>query len=91
MIALWNTALTSMGMIFLGLPGVPVLASLVFVTSFIPLIGVITSTIPMGLIALSESGPFKLVQVMSLRARRILPLPLPTGHIFFLQSRISSL
>jgi len=64
MIAIWNTFLTTGGMVFLGLPGIPFLSALVFVCSFVPLIGVFTSTLPMGLVALSEVGLAGFFQVL---------------------------
>ncbi|EKX40194.1 hypothetical protein GUITHDRAFT_142917 [Guillardia theta CCMP2712] len=56
LIALWNTMLTTAGLLLLDLPGAPFFSILVFVCSFIPLAGVILSTLPMGMVALSESG-----------------------------------
>ena len=63
MIALANTILTGVGLIVLGLPAVGFLLLLTFMCSFIPVAGVIISTVPMGLVALTEFGLYKVVQV----------------------------
>ena len=64
LVAVVNTALTSAGMVFLQLPGVAFLAALVFVFSFIPVAGVIISTVPIGFVALTEYGVGRLLAVV---------------------------
>lgn len=56
-IACLNTLLTAIGMLFLGLPAVTALAVVVFLCSFIPVLGVFISTAPMMVVALG-SGDF---------------------------------
>ncbi|MDV6345841.1 AI-2E family transporter [Nitrosomonas sp. Is37] len=56
MIACVNTFLTLIGLIFLGIPSVALLSLIVFVCSFIPVLGVFISTTPMVLIALNTGG-----------------------------------
>jgi len=63
MIALWNTLLTSGGLWVLGVSGAAFFSVLVFVCSFIPLLGVLLSTMPMGIVALGEFGVYKMIQV----------------------------
>ena len=65
MIALWNTFLTTLGLWLLGVSGAAFFTVLVFVCSFIPLLGVLLSTMPMGLAALGEYGVSKMIQVCS--------------------------
>ena len=55
-IAAVNTALTAAGMWVLAIPGAGLLSLFVFICSFIPVAGVIISTIPMGFVALTEYG-----------------------------------
>jgi predicted PurR-regulated permease PerM len=56
MIACVNTALTLVGMIILGLPSLAMLSLIVFVCSFIPVLGVFISTIPIVLVAINTGG-----------------------------------
>ena len=56
LIAIVNTLLTTAGMVALGLPGVVFLGLFVLLCSFIPVAGLVLSTIPMMLVALSEYG-----------------------------------
>ncbi len=56
MIACVNTFLTLIGLIILGVPSVALLSLIVFVCSFIPVLGVFISTTPMVLIALNTGG-----------------------------------
>ncbi len=51
-----NTILTAVGMWALQLPGVGLLSLFVFVCGFIPIAGVIISTVPIGFVALTEYG-----------------------------------
>lgn len=51
-----NTILTALGMWALKLPGVGLLSLFVFVCGFIPIAGVIISTVPIGFVALTEYG-----------------------------------
>jgi hypothetical protein len=55
-IAAVNTILTCLGMWALQLPGVGLLSLFVFVCGFIPIAGVIISTVPIGFVALTEYG-----------------------------------
>ena len=64
LVACMNTALTGAGMAFLGLPGVAFLAAIVFFFSFIPVAGVIISTVPIGFVALTEYGFGRLLAVI---------------------------
>jgi len=56
-IALLNTVLTLTGLVLLGIPLVAMLSVIVFVCSFIPVLGVFISTIPIVLVALNAGGP----------------------------------
>lgn len=57
MIALINTALTGVGLLLLGIPSVSMLLLIVFVCSFVPVLGVFISTLPIVLVALNSGGP----------------------------------
>jgi predicted PurR-regulated permease PerM len=59
-IAIMNTVLTAAGMWALAIPGIGLLSLFVFICSFIPIAGVIISTIPVGFVALTEYGFIKL-------------------------------
>lgn len=59
-IATINTALTTLGMLILGIPQIAFLAGVVFICSFIPVAGVFISTFPICLVALDRGG-FQLV------------------------------
>ncbi|KAL4435187.1 hypothetical protein ABPG77_001869 [Micractinium sp. CCAP 211/92] len=63
-IAAVNTILTAVGMWALQLPGVGLLSLFVFVCGFIPIAGVIISTVPIGFVALTEYGFTKLALVI---------------------------
>ena len=65
-VAVVNTALTAAGIVFLQLPGVGFLSLIVFFCSFIPVAGVIISTVPLGFVALTEYGVGRLVAVIAL-------------------------
>jgi predicted PurR-regulated permease PerM len=56
LIACLNTFLTVLGLLFLGLPAVTVLAVIVFFCSFIPVLGVFISTTPMVIVALGTGN-----------------------------------
>ncbi|MBI5618674.1 MAG: AI-2E family transporter [Gammaproteobacteria bacterium] len=56
LIACANTLLTVFGMLLLGLPSISMLALVVFVCSFVPVLGVFLSTTPMVLVALNAGG-----------------------------------
>ncbi len=53
-IALINTALTAVGMLVLGVQGIGFLSVIVFVCSFVPIVGVFISTVPICLVALQQ-------------------------------------
>jgi predicted PurR-regulated permease PerM len=63
-IALVNTTLTTIGMGVLGLPGIGFLSLLCLVCSFIPLFGILLSTLPMCVVALTEYGPMRAFAVV---------------------------
>ncbi len=63
-IALVNTVLTTLGLVALKLPGYGFLSLVVLITSFIPVFGVFLSTFPMALVALSEFGVRKMLDVI---------------------------
>lgn len=56
-IALLNTVLTLTGLVLLGIPLVAMLSVIVFVCSFVPVLGVFISTVPIVLVALNAGGP----------------------------------
>lgn len=56
MIALVNTTLTLGGLLLLQIPSVAMLSVIVFVCSFIPVLGVFISTVPIVLVALNADG-----------------------------------
>lgn len=55
-IALLNTVLTLIGLLLLGIPLVAMLSVVVFVCSFVPVLGVFISTTPIVLVALNAGG-----------------------------------
>lgn len=63
-IALVNTILTALGMWALAIPGIGLLSMFVFICGFIPIAGVLISTIPIGFVALTEYGFIKLALVI---------------------------
>ncbi|MFD1472245.1 AI-2E family transporter [Companilactobacillus mishanensis] len=56
MIAVVNTVLTTITLIFMKMPGVIALAAMVFILSLIPVAGVIISLIPLSFVAYSVDG-----------------------------------
>lgn len=56
MIACVNTVLTFFGLVVLGVPSLTMLSLVVFVCSFIPVLGVFISTVPIVLVALNSGG-----------------------------------
>ena len=56
-IAVVNTVLTLVGLLLLGIPLVAMLSVIVFVCSFVPVLGVFISTTPIVLVALNSGGP----------------------------------
>jgi predicted PurR-regulated permease PerM len=56
-IAVVNTVLTLIGLLLLDIPLVAMLSVIVFVCSFVPVLGVLISTTPIVLVALNTSGP----------------------------------
>ncbi len=56
MIAMANTALTLVGLLLLGIPSLAMLSLIVFVCSFIPVLGVFISTTPIVLVAINAGG-----------------------------------
>ncbi|EWM22382.1 Uncharacterized protein family UPF0118 [Nannochloropsis gaditana] len=63
-IALVNTLLTTLGLVFLKIPGYGFMSLVVLITSFIPVFGVFLSTLPMALVAVSEYGVGKMIDVI---------------------------
>jgi predicted PurR-regulated permease PerM len=59
-IAVVNTGLTALGLLVLQVSGLGFLSVLVFLCSFVPVVGVIISTVPIGLVAFTESGLLQL-------------------------------
>jgi predicted PurR-regulated permease PerM len=59
-IAVVNTGLTALGLLVLQVSGLGFLSVLVFICSFVPVVGVIISTVPIGLVAFTESGLLQL-------------------------------
>jgi len=55
-IAVLNTVLTALGLLILGVPGIGFLSVVVFLCSFVPIVGVYASTLPMLIVALREGG-----------------------------------
>lgn len=55
-IALVNALLTSIGFVILGIPSIALLATIVFFCSYIPVFGVILSTLPAALLAFQVGG-----------------------------------
>jgi predicted PurR-regulated permease PerM len=56
-IAVVNTVLTLVGLLLLDIPLVAMLSVIVFVCSFVPVLGVLISTTPIVLVALNTGGP----------------------------------
>jgi predicted PurR-regulated permease PerM len=61
MIAIVNTALTSIGLLMLGIDGIGFLALIVFLCSFIPIVGMWISTVPICIVAIQGGGGVGLV------------------------------
>eukprot|EP00640_Fibrocapsa_japonica_P001083 CAMPEP_0113933688 /NCGR_PEP_ID=MMETSP1339-20121228/1014_1 /TAXON_ID=94617 /ORGANISM="Fibrocapsa japonica" /LENGTH=433 /DNA_ID=CAMNT_0000935123 /DNA_START=297 /DNA_END=1598 /DNA_ORIENTATION=- /assembly_acc=CAM_ASM_000762 len=66
LIALANTFLTTMGLVLLGIPGAWLFSIIVFICSFIPLLGILISTLPMTAVAISEYGLVKVFEVIGM-------------------------
>lgn len=68
LIAVNNTVITFIGMWILGIESRALLAIIVFVCSFVPVVGAMVSTVPIGLIALQQDGggPGLLLQVIAM-------------------------
>ena len=56
MVAIVNTILTLIGLSLLGVPSLAVLSMIVFLCSFIPVLGVFISTLPIVLVAINSGG-----------------------------------
>ena len=63
-IAIINTGLTALGMVFLGVPKVAFLSIIVFLCSFVPVLGVFISSIPITLIAFNARGTTLSIEVI---------------------------
>jgi len=64
LIAVVNTALTTLGLLILQIPGVWFISTCVFLSSFVPVAGVLISTLPMLIVALTEFGAGKAFSVL---------------------------
>lgn len=67
-IACANTGITLLGLLLLGVPNIAVLSFLVFLCSFVPVLGVFLSTTPIVLVALNSGGLGQAVGVIVLVA-----------------------
>ncbi|MDP9192757.1 MAG: AI-2E family transporter [Acidobacteriota bacterium] len=56
LIAMVNAALTSIGFLILGIPSIALLATIVFFCSYVPVVGVMLSTLPAALFAFKAGG-----------------------------------
>lgn len=56
LIALLNTVLTILGLLALGIPKIALLGLIVFIFSFLPVLGVFISSVPIVLVAFNSSG-----------------------------------
>lgn len=56
LIAVVNAVLTSIGFLILGIPSIALLATIVFFCSYVPVVGVMLSTIPAALFAFKTGG-----------------------------------
>jgi len=65
-IAVVNTLITMVGMLMLRIPGWGFLSLIVFFCSFIPVAGVVMSTIPIAFVALTEYGFGSMLGVLAL-------------------------
>lgn len=63
--AVINTVLTGIGLLFLGIPNVIFLSVIVFILSLIPYVGTILSLVPLSLIAFKVGGPFRVIYLMA--------------------------
>jgi predicted PurR-regulated permease PerM len=63
-IALVNTCMTAIGLAVLGVPNIAMLSVIVFVASYIPVLGMWLSTIPMVIVAIPAGGPQLALQVV---------------------------
>ncbi|MBI5015138.1 MAG: AI-2E family transporter [Deltaproteobacteria bacterium] len=66
LIAFTNTVLTLVGLLVLGIPNVAVLSLIVFLCSFVPVLGVFLSTTPIVLVALNAAGLGRALSVVGL-------------------------
>jgi predicted PurR-regulated permease PerM len=85
LIALVNTLLTSIGFFILGIPSIALLAPIVFFCSYIPVFGVILSSLPAALLAFRTGGVmlvfWLLVMILIVHAIEAYALnPLIFGH-----------
>lgn len=64
MIAICNTIFTWGALYFLEIPNRALLTSIVLVFSFVPVLGVIISTVPIGFVALLSGGIYKLIMII---------------------------
>lgn len=56
LIAVVNAVLTSIGFLILGIPSIALLATIVFFASYVPVVGVMLSTLPAALFAFKAGG-----------------------------------
>lgn len=65
-VAVVNALLSSVAFLLLGLPSIALLATIVFVCSYIPIFGMILSTVPAALLALKVGGIEKVLWLLAL-------------------------
>lgn len=65
-IALANAMLTTIGLAILGVPSIAMLAVIVFVCGFVPVIGTFVSTVPILLLAVNSGGPGLVLGVLAM-------------------------
>lgn len=63
-VAVVNASLSSIVFVVLGLPSIALLATIVFVCSYIPILGMILSTIPAALLAFKAGGVIKVAWLL---------------------------
>lgn len=65
-VALVNTCMTATGLAILGVPDIAMLSVIVFLASYIPVLGMWLSTIPMVIVAMANGGLTVAIQVVVL-------------------------
>jgi predicted PurR-regulated permease PerM len=65
-IALVNTSMTAFGLALIGVPNIAMLSVIVFLASYIPVLGMWLSTIPMVVVAMANGGLVVAIQVVAM-------------------------